>query len=105
MKFFPAKPALTLIFLFAAGALYATEESGENWFKTVFSSGEYSVDETYIGESGVKTGHRMIDDFDEHDTILSLVFTPRVKIGVLRFGAEWEHFTFGFPSNTPLPNT
>jgi hypothetical protein len=68
-------------------------------------SGEYSFEETYIGEAGVQRGNREINDFDESDTILRFIFTPRVKIGVLRLGAEWEMFSFGFPRRTPLPNT
>jgi hypothetical protein len=82
------------------------DSSGFDWFKPLSKlSGEYSAEETYIGDASVRRADREISDFDEHDTILRLVLTPRAKIGVLRFGLEWEHFSFGFPARTQLPNT
>ncbi len=36
---------------------------------------------------------------------MRFVLTPRVKIGVLRLGVEWERFWFGFPNSAPLPDT
>ncbi len=68
-------------------------------------SGEYVGEETYVGESGVRRGNKMVDDFDESDTTFQFVFTPRVSFGVLRVGFQYERFTFGFPSETPLPDT
>ena len=35
----------------------------------------------------------------------AVVLTPRVKLGVLRLGAEWERFSFGMPKHAPLPDT
>ena len=76
------------------------------WFKKIFSaSGEYVAEETYVGEAAVKHGHRSISDYDESDTTLQFILTPRIKLGVLRLGVQWERFSFGFPSKTPLPNT
>ena len=46
-----------------------------------------------------------VNDFDEIDSNLRLVLTPRTKLGVLRLGAEWERFSFGFPEGAALPNT
>jgi hypothetical protein len=46
-----------------------------------------------------------VRDFYENDSILELVFTPRIKLGVLRLGAEWERFSFGVPDSAPLPDT
>jgi hypothetical protein len=92
-------------FITLASICSATEEDG-SWFqKLIPSSGEYSIEETYVGEAGVRSGGRVISDFDESDTILRFVTTPRIKLGVLRFGFEWEHFAFGFPTRTPIPNT
>jgi hypothetical protein len=91
----------------AAPVLLATDENEEEGiFKKLSSiTGEYSVDSTYVGEAGVSSGRRHVNDFDESDTIVRFILTPRVKLGVLRLGAEWERFSFGFPDNTPLPNT
>jgi Domain of unknown function (DUF6268) len=68
-------------------------------------SGEYTGEETYIGEASVSRGHKLIDDFDESDSTLQFVLTPRVSFGVLRLGFQYERFSFGFPDQTPLPNT
>lgn len=84
---------------------HATRESFD-WFKPFSElTGEYSAEETYVSDADVRRGHRKIDGFDESDTILRFVLTPRIKVGVLRLGLEWERFSFGFPDRTPLPNT
>lgn len=66
---------------------------------------EYSFEETYVGEANVARGPHRVVDFDESDTLLRLVFTPRVKLGVLRLGFEYEQFSFGFDPRSPIPNT
>ena len=66
---------------------------------------EYSFEETYVGEASVARGPHRVEDFDESDTLLRFVFTPRVKLGVLRLGFEYEQFSFGLSKNAPLPNT
>jgi Domain of unknown function (DUF6268) len=70
-----------------------------------FRSGEYLASETYVGEAGVERGAHTVEDFNESDSILRFVFAPRINLGVLRFGAEWERFAFGFPHSAPLPDT
>jgi hypothetical protein len=66
---------------------------------------EYSFDETYVGEASVERGTRRVSNFDESDTLLRFVFTPRIKLGVLRLGFEYEQFSFGFDPHSPIPNT
>src|SRR5689334_20465272 len=53
-------------------------------------SGEYVGEATYVGEAAVRRGHQLIDNFDESDTTLQFVFTPRVSLGVLRLGFQYE---------------
>ena len=79
----------------------AITEDLPSWLR----SGEYLAEDTYVADAAVRRGSRLIDDFTESDSILRFVFTPRIKLGVLRLGAEWERFTFDFPKNTPLPDT
>ena len=74
-------------------------------FGTDFWPLEYSFEETYVGEAAVARGSKLVEDFDESDTLLRFVFTPRVKLGVLRLGFEYEQFSFGLSKNAPLPNT
>src|SRR5215831_6090565 len=68
-------------------------------------SGEYLLENTYVGEADVSRDHHAVENFDENDSILGLILTPRISLGVLRIGGDWERFSFGFPALTPLPNT
>jgi hypothetical protein len=91
--------------LFMSATLARATESGFDWFKPFSKlTGEYSVEETYVGNANVKRGSQEVD-FSESDTILRFILTPRVKLGVLRLGAEWERFTFDMPKHAPLPDT
>lgn len=80
------------------------ENSGQ-WFKSIFATGEYLAEETYIGEADVERGRRAVRDFDESDTIIRYVATPRISAGVLRIGGEWERFGFGMGDQVFLPDT
>src|SRR5437660_5730527 len=78
-----------------------SEESNGFWPLPV----EFSADATYVGEGDVERGGKHVNDFDEIDSDIRVVLTPRIKLGVLRLGAEWERFSFGFPEQAALPNT
>jgi hypothetical protein len=78
---------------------------GTESFGSDFWPVEYSFEETYVGEASVARGPHRVEDFDESDTFLHLVLTPRIKLGVLRLGFEYEQFSFGMGKNTSLPNT
>lgn len=78
-------------------------DDGNGWWPL---TGEFNAEGTYVGGSDVERGPRKaVRDFDEIDSDIRLVLTPRTKFGVLRLGAEWERFSFGFPQNAALPNT
>ena len=68
-------------------------------------SAEYMLESTYVGESDVTRGHQTVENFDEHNAVARFILTPRIEAGVLRIGADYERFSFGFPALTPLPNT
>lgn len=95
----------------AAALLLATrifaEENAGNWFESLSRVPfEYTAEDTYIGSGDVQRGpNKTVGDFDENDSIVHLVFTPRTQLGVLRLGAEWERFSFGLPDNAALPDT
>lgn len=99
--------AILLVFgaAFVRANAMADETDSSNWFKSIFSTGEYVAEETYVGEADVKRGMRAVRDFDESDSILRYVATPRIPLGVLRIGADWERFSFGMPEHSLLPNT
>jgi len=90
-----------------AGENSAQQLSAENTSEasTVSLSGEYIIEGTYVGNGDVQRGTHELRDFDESDILLRFVLTPRIKLGVLRLGAEWERFSFGFPDRAPLPDT
>ena len=85
--------------------LRADENHSFDWFKSIYSTGEYVAEETYVGEADVERGKHVVRDFDESDTILRYIATPRISVGVLRLGVEWERFSFGMPAGSLLPNT
>jgi hypothetical protein len=87
-----------LIFFVRTGL---SQESNGFWPLT----GEFSAEGTYVGEGDVERGGKHVKDFDEIDSDIRVVLTPRFKLGVLRLGAEWERFSFGFSDGAPLPNT
>jgi Domain of unknown function (DUF6268) len=96
----------SLILVLSATIFFATpahSEDSDNPFWPL--SGEYVAEGTYVGEGDVERGAKSVNNFDEIDSSLRLILTPRTKIGVLRLGAEWERFSFGFPAQTALPNT
>ena len=119
MKFLPRCFAQTIIFLFAvvvSARLFAGDgkevltsqepaTSVEPEAPQFRFSAEYNIEETYVGESDVARGRHQVRDFDESNTVVSFVATPRVGIGVLRLGAGYERYSFGFDNGWPLPNT
>src|SRR6478752_7303448 len=95
----------TCILIFAAAIFFVrtglSEESNGFWPL----SGEFSADLTYVGEGDVERGGKHVNNFDEIDSEIRAVLTPRFKLGVLRLGAQWERFSFGLPNGAALPNT
>jgi hypothetical protein len=103
-RFFLQPLCVASSILFAASIL--AEEGNPGGLRDWFLSGESVAEETYVGSGDVRRNSRKsVRDFDEHDSILHLVFTPRIEPGVLRLGAEWERFSFGIPDDAPLPDT
>jgi opacity protein-like surface antigen len=69
-------------------------------------SAEFDVEQAYIGGADVQRGERHVDGLDEFYSNLRFIYTPRIKFGILRLGAQWERFSFGFPDGgQQLPNT
>jgi hypothetical protein len=89
------------------GTRVFAEESTSNWFESLgHVPFEYNAEDAYVGSGDVQRGpNKKVSDFDENDSIVHLVFTPRTKLGILRLGAEWERFSFGLPEDAALPDT
>jgi opacity protein-like surface antigen len=68
---------------------------------------EFNAEETFAGSGDVRrgqTGNLRIRDFDESDTRIHFILTPRTKIGILRLGVQSERYTFGYAHNSALPD-
>jgi Domain of unknown function (DUF6268) len=107
ISIFAALASLLVAISAMAGENSAQQFSAENTSEasTVSLSGEYIIEGTYVGNGDVQRGPHELRDFDESEILLRFVLTPRIKPGVLRLGAEWERFSFGFPDRAPLPDT
>ena len=44
---------------------------------------------------------RDVNDYNEYYSNLFFVYGPRLKYGILRVGAQWERYSFGFPEWRP----
>jgi hypothetical protein len=70
-------------------------------------SAEFTIEQAYIGGADVRRAGRNVNNFDEYYSNVAFIYTPRIKFGILRLGAQWERYSFGFPSTggEQLPNT
>ena len=69
-------------------------------------SAEFDIEQAYIGGADVQRGGRSVNDLDEYYSNVDFIYTPRIKFGILRLGAQWERYSFGFPNGgQQLPNT
>lgn len=98
--------------LIAAGASAGTAGESSSMKETVAPeepkpafSFEAEAELAYIGDSEVARGSRRVRDFDETYSLLKFVYTPRIKIGILRLGASWERFSFDMPARVQTPDT
>jgi hypothetical protein len=100
-----ALPALSL-FSFA-GPVAETSTSETEAVETPFQfSGEFTIEQAYLGGGEVKRGNRSVDDLDEYYSNLQFIYAPRIAVGILRVGVQWERYSFGFPNGgEQLPNT
>ena len=65
---------------------------------------ELHAEETYVGQGDVQRGSLSVRDFDESDTKLHFLLTPRVKIGILRLGVQTERYSFSYGGNAAIPD-
>ena len=61
-------------------------------------SAEFTIEQAYVGGADVQRAGRVVSDYDEYYSNVSFIYTPRIKFGILRLGAQWERFSFGFPT-------
>lgn len=90
--------------LFAGPVSASMESSSATATNEPTSSFEFDVRDTYVGDGDVKRGRFRVRGFDENDARASLIFTPRIRFGILRLGGGYERTDFGLPAGTQLPD-
>lgn len=67
-------------------------------------SGEYDVEESYVGDGDVRRDGQS-HALDENSSLVRFILTPAIGSNYLRLGVEWERSSFGLDRDSPLPNT
>ena len=68
-------------------------------------SQELDVEYGYVGGAATRGAGGKIGDVDEHSADVKYVISPQTtKDLLLRFGAEWQRFSFGVPDHAPVPD-
>lgn len=81
-----------------AGASFKTSQGGETASEPRGGFPfEFEAEVGYIGRGEVHRGFREAE-IDEDHVSARFVYTPRIKFGILRLGAGYERFGFGFNS-------
>jgi uncharacterized protein DUF6268 len=64
---------------------------------------EFHAEETFAGDGDVQRGSLSVRNFQESDSRVHFILTPRTKIGILRLGVQTERYSFSYSSTGPLP--
>lgn len=90
--------------LFAGPISNSSDAGGTSTNTNPTASFEFDARDTYVADGDVERGRFSVRDFDENDASVSLIFTPRIKFGILRLGGGYERINFGIPGGTQLPD-
>ncbi len=64
---------------------------------------EFDAQFSLSGGGELARGFREVRDLDEDYLLTRFIYTPRVKLGILRLGAAYERFGFNTPENFEVP--
>ena len=68
-------------------------------------SHELDVEYGYVGGTTTRGAGANAGDVDENSADVKYVISPQItKDLLLRFGAEWQRFSFGVPDHVPVPD-
>jgi hypothetical protein len=69
-------------------------------------SQELDAQYTYVGSASMRGAGPHVGSINEHSADVKYVYSPQVtKDLLLRFGFEWQRFSFGVPDHAPVPDT
>jgi hypothetical protein len=67
---------------------------------------EGTAEGAYVGPSELKKGHESFGSFHEGDTTLNVVASDQISQNtLLRFGLNWQRFSFSPDPSAPVPDT
>ena len=67
---------------------------------------EFDANESYVSAARTALANGQHAGISEQSSLARFVISPQIKEGLLlRFGAEWRRYSFGFPEKAALPNT
>ncbi|MFH1067916.1 MAG: DUF6268 family outer membrane beta-barrel protein [bacterium] len=87
---------------------YAEEPSDDAAaeLKRPMLSHEFSTDYSYAGKATLHQGDANLGKLDSQSSSARYILSYDLTDGlILRFGADWQRFSFGIPSGAPVPNT
>jgi hypothetical protein len=81
-----------------------------NWAAAAGDLSSWSLEGTaeaaYVGPSEIKKGHESFGSFHEGDTTLNVVASNQISQNtLLRFGVNWQRFSFTPDPSAPVPET
>jgi opacity protein-like surface antigen len=69
-------------------------------------STEVNADYSFVGSAPMHSGGVHIGSMEEQSSFLHAVISSKLTEGrLLRFGVEWQRYSFSLPASAPLPNT
>jgi hypothetical protein len=102
---------LPFLALLAGGSLAFAEapapevevETAPGTFKMGY---ELEAEYSYVGSAKTEIGRDRTGNVTEHNGLVRLLVTPQWGQGpIYRFGISAQRYSFGLPSNAPIPNT
>lgn len=61
---------------------------------------------SYVGDATLRRGDTDLGLIDEHNSSFHYILSPQVtRRALLRFGVEWQRFSFGVSDSAPVPDT
>ena len=102
--------SLALLSAFALAAPQLSRAGEQTAVSTAVSNGvieeedtgfaaEFDAEAAFVGESDFERGFKDVNNVDEFHHLLRFVYTPRIMVGILRLGIEWENYAFGHGSD------
>ena len=99
----PLLPKRSVVLALALSLIPMSSTSAES--KVAYSH-DIDAKWSYVGNANLHQDDLEFGAIDEQNSSFRYVLSPQItRRALLRFGVEWDRFSFGVPSSAPLPNT